>query len=314
MAQAQLSDRKFVLTGPSGWIGRALLAKLNGQVASDGGCGRARIALFGSRSAVIESECGVEQSIAPLESISAKDVDDAHVIHLAYLTKDKVEALGEAEFRKMNTAIDTALLSALNEAKPASIFVASSGAAGLAEAGLDPNPYGFTKLEQEERFLSFGKTRGVPVLCGRVFNIAGPYINKLAAYAISNFAVQAMQGGPIRISAPSPVFRSFLHVGDLCDVILQSSAELSGRSSAIDICGAEVLEMQQLAQLVVDCFDKRIEIERPMLDYSCYSSYLGRSEETISLAMSLGVQLQGVREQVIDTVRWLGQSGFLEKK
>ena len=310
MAHAQLSDRKFVLTGPSGWIGQAVLSRLCAALGPLSG----RVTAFASSERSMTLVDGQAIHVRALDTIRPDDVDGAHVIHLAYLTKDRVDALGEVEFRKMNTAIDSVLLSALNEARPASIFVASSGAAGLAEAGQDLNPYGIAKLEQEERFLSFGKTRGVPVICGRVFNIAGPYINKLMAYAISNFVVQAMQGGPIRISAPNPVFRSFLHVDDLCDIILRASAALSGSSNAIDICGTEVLEMQQLAQLVADCIDQRVKIERPPLNYSHYSSYLGRSEETISLAMSLGVVLKGAREQVADTVRWLSQSGLLESK
>ena len=140
--------RPIVLTGPTGWIGRALLAMLHGAGDADAlGAGQ-QIRLFGSRAGAIEVAGGPELPIRELSTITPADVADAHVIHLAYLTKDKVAEVGEEAFFRINRAIDDAVLAAISGSHPASLFVASSGAASLQETGRDAHPYGQAKLEQ----------------------------------------------------------------------------------------------------------------------------------------------------------------------
>ena len=73
------------------------------------------------------------------------------------------DAQGEAVFAVANDAIDAAVLGAIGQAPPASLFVASSGAAALAERGADEHPYGLAKLRQEARFLAWSAATGVPV-------------------------------------------------------------------------------------------------------------------------------------------------------
>jgi nucleoside-diphosphate-sugar epimerase len=224
---------RFVITGPTGWIGSALLALLHREGDPDALAEGESVALFGSRERTIQVSDGPELPVRLLADLTAEDVGGAHVVHLAYLTKDKLNHLTEEEFRRGNTAIDDAVIDAANEMLPASIFVASSGAARQAEAGRDTNPYGLTKLEQEARFLAFARSNGVPVLCGRIFNLAGPHINKLGDYAVSNFVVQALDTRCIRIEANQLVFRSILHVEDLCRMIVRAARQLvsEGRPS-----------------------------------------------------------------------------------
>lgn len=297
--------QRLVITGPTGWIGQALLAMLHSGDASDGLNPGETIALFGSRSSAVALPSGGTLAVRPLSEIGPQDVAGAQVIHLAYLTKDKVAEAGEAEFRARNDAIDAALLRAMEQAAPASLFVASSGAAALAEAGRDLHPYGLMKLEQEARFLEFGRSNAVPVLAGRIFNIAGAHINKLEAYAVSNFALQALAGGPIRIAASQPVFRSFLHVDDLCRLILRAVRTRYGEMQAIDLCGNEVLEMLDIAELVVSAMGGNIVILRENLDFAGRSDYVGCSQDTRVLAMRLGLKLADTARQVRDTIEWI---------
>lgn len=296
---------RLVITGPNGWIGQALLACLSTSGDSDALRADDSLMLFGSRPATIAGPDGSPLAVRPLADITADDVDGAMVIHLAYLTKDKIDTFGEPAFRDANTAIDDAVLNAMSEGRPRSVFVASSGAARLADEGIDRNAYGLAKLEQEARFLDFGRTAGVPVLCGRIYNLAGPHINKLDAYAVSNFAVQAMAGGPVRIAANQPVFRSFLHVTDLCRLILRAVRGGHGEDRPIDLCGAEVLEMADIAALVIAALGGGVTIERGPVDFVRRSDYLGCAQETQVLAMRLGLKTSGAATQVRDTIDWI---------
>lgn len=301
--------QRLVITGPTGWIGQALLAMLHNDAAGDGFRADEQVALFGSRAGEVRLACGTCVPVRPLADLVPDDVAGARVIHLAYLTKDKLAEVGDTEFRSRNHAIDAVLLQAMERARPESLFVASSGAAMLAEQGRDLHPYGMMKLEQEARFLQFGVAAAVPVLAGRIFNIAGPHINKLEAYAVSNFALQALAGGPIRIAATQPVFRSFLHVDDLCRLILRAVRSGHGAPRAVDLCGYEVLEMGDIAGAVAAAVAQtgggEIAITRADMNFADRSDYVGNPQDTRVLAMQLGLTLADTASQVRDTVEWI---------
>lgn len=294
---------RIVITGATGWIGTALLAHLAQRFGSRWA---ESVALFGSSARTIEAPDGSKLAIRLLGDLAARDVDDAIVIHLAYLTKEKVVSLGERLFTDTNLAIDDRLLNALERGRPRAVFVASSGAAKLAAEGKDRHPYGLCKLRQEDRLLGWGAATGTPVIAGRIFNLAGPYINKVASYAIGSFALQARQTGKIRIDARVPVFRSFLHVDDLCALIVDAALRGVHRYRAIDLCGAEALEMSDIADAVIRHSGiAQVEVVRDGIDWSKPSLYLGDPTHTKVLAMEVGRKFKTFDQQVVDTLAWL---------
>ena len=293
---------RFVLTGPSGWIGQAMLGAL---ARARGGRLDGRVEAFGSRARTVELPWGEPLQIRALETIAPDDVAGAHVIHLAYLTKEKAEQMGEAAFTAANHAIDDALLAAIGAAAPASLFVASSGAAALAERGTDLHPYGLAKIRQEARFLEWAGALGIPAIAGRIFNLAGPHINKVRSYAISDFAMQAREDGEIRIQAQVPVFRSYLHVEDLCDLVIGAARQDIARPQPIDLCGTEIVEMEDIAALVAQASPDAPAIRRGPVDFSRPSLYLGDPTHARILAMELGLGLRPLAVQVADTISWL---------
>lgn len=306
---------RFVITGPTGWIGRALLALLYKAGDPDALAPGESVALFGSRAGTIAVHGGPDLPITPLAQIGAADVAGAHVVHLAYLTKDRLGQMSEDAFARTNTTIDQCVLDAITGAPPASLFVASSGAARQAENGLDRNAYGLAKLEQETRFLAYAKSSGVAVLCGRIFNLAGPHINKLQDYAVSNFALQAMRGDTISIAAAQPVFRSFLHVEDLCRMIVRAARARLGQHKVIDLCGHEVLEIQDIAARVGRAVGNGFRIDRHVVTFAGESAYVGQPIDSLVLAMRLNLCLKGFDEQLKDTLTWmraLGEQSVIE--
>lgn len=298
---------RYVITGPTGWIGSAMLAYLAKQLGSDWA---ASVSLFGSSARILTAPDGTAIKMRALSTITASDVEGAVVMHLAYLTKEKVELLGERSFTDGNLAIDDLLLAALAGARPLSVFVASSGAAALAEDGRERHPYGLCKLRQEDRFLAWSKASGTPVLVGRIFNLAGPYINKIDSYAIAVFIGQARHDKIIRIQAAVPVFRSFLHVDNLCAMVVEAGTRAIGSAKPIDLCGAETVEMSDIAAAVVRCLGEATRITRPALDWTRPSAYLGDSVATKTLAMELGIQLVPFFTQVVDTVAWIDEASL----
>lgn len=298
-----MTDRTpIVITGPTGWIGTAMLAHLAqrlGKRWSDD------VVLFGSANRSITAPDGTVMPMRLLESMLPADLDGALVVHLAYLTKDKTALLGERQFTDTNIAIDDIVLDRLRSAQPRGVFVASSGAAALAASGRDRHPYGLTKLRQEDRFLEWAAKANVPTVVGRIYNLAGPYINKVEIYAISAFIAQAKASGTIRISARVPVFRSYLHVDDLCGLIVDAGRLGVGRDSPADFCGMETVEMIDIAEAIASCLGNNVTVERDSVDWHRPSIYLGDYTNTKILSMELGRPLFGFSSQVADTLRWM---------
>ena len=85
---------RFVITGPSGWIGQAMLALL----ADDLGDRFAdQVVAFGSHVRHLDIAGTPGLAVRALEDIAGEDLAGAHLIHLAYLTREKSEVLGERE-------------------------------------------------------------------------------------------------------------------------------------------------------------------------------------------------------------------------
>src|ERR1700712_392088 len=110
--------RPIVITGPTGWIGTALLSYLADTRGADWA---ASVRLFGSHARTIVAPDGARIDVRALEDIRPRDVDGAIVIHLAYLTKEKAATLGDQVFDAGNLAIDDCLLTALASARPHSV-------------------------------------------------------------------------------------------------------------------------------------------------------------------------------------------------
>ena len=310
---------RFVLTGPTGWVGRALLELLMRPDDPDRLGDGATVTLFGSRTGEVVLGDGRRLPVRPLAEIAAADVEGAHVVHLSFLTKDKIEPYGEAEFTRVNTQIDDHVLDACAGGRPASVFVASSGAARDAqgEASEGADAYARAKYRQEQRFLAFASEHRVPVICGRIFNIAGPHINKLENYALSNLAVQALRGEPMKIAADIPVFRSYLHVDDLCRIIVRSARAGVAFMQPIDLCGPQITEISEIAREIMVTLPGQVSIERPVLSYGRVSDYVGRSQETLVLASMCGLSLRSLQDQVRDTIAYIAStelSGGMDAK
>jgi nucleoside-diphosphate-sugar epimerase len=293
--------RRYVLTGASGWVGQAMLHALAARL----GEGWAeRVTLFGSSERSVAAPGGPRLQRA-LGSLTPADVEGAIVLHLAFLGREKGGG-EETAFRAANRALDATLASALRQARAAAVFVSSSGAAKMAASGADPHPYGFAKLEQEATFAELGEATGTPVLVGRIYNLAGPYMNKLDGYALSSFLLQARETGVIRIEADRPVFRAYLHALDLAALVLGALEEGRGWSGPRDLCGTEVVEMQDVALAAARAAGLSpgavhrgaVALDRP-------SVYLGDPVHTRTLALGLGMTLIPFEAQVRDTARWI---------
>jgi nucleoside-diphosphate-sugar epimerase len=293
---------RFVVTGASGWVGQAVLHTLKHRLGR-GWAGRVKT--FGSTERRLPTPAGLAPQRA-LESLRPADVEGAYVLHLAFLGREKGGA-DEAAFRAANRAIDAEIAAALRQVRPAGLFVSSSGAAKMAETGVDRHAYGLAKLEQEALFADLAAATGAATLIGRIYNLAGPHMNKLESYALSAFLLQARDTGVIRIEATRPVYRAYLHALDLAALVIGALKAGEGWDGPKDLCGMTAVEMQDVALAAAKAAGLPASaLRRGSVDLQRPSVYLGDPVHTRTLALGLGLTLESFETQVRDTARWLG--------
>jgi len=79
-----------------------------------------------------------------------------------------------------------------------------------------------------------------------------------------------------------------------------------GRSGPVDLCGAEALEMGDIAERVATLVGLGDDaVARPSVDWMRPSIYMGEFAQTKALAMQLDHRLAGFDRQLADTDQYL---------
>ncbi len=191
------------------------------------------------------------------------------------------------------------------------MFLASSGAVygpGRAfDEDLARNPYGVLKRRDELLFADACRAAGTRLAVARIFNLSGPYINKLDSYALASFLIDALAGRPIAIRAAQRVERSYVHVGDVVGLALAILLDPTNEAVAFDTAGERVVEVGELAAMVRDLVGRPdLDIGRPPVDASRPADrYVGDGAAMTALARRYGLARLDLAEQVRQTAEYL---------
>lgn len=281
-------DRRIVIVGASGWIGRALLAGLFDALGEE--AARARIACFGSSEREVRfGDHGIVQQ--PLDSLADLETKPTILFHLAFLTKDKVGGMSEEAYVTANRSLSGKVLDALGSIGADRIFVASSGAAAFADdpdAAHDLRLYGSLKRDDEQAFGAWAESApGRRSLVIRIYALSGPFINKHETYALASFVIDALADRPIEVRAPIRVERSFVPVREVTSLALAELMSEGPPSLLID-SGGTAMELADVAEAVANRLGGSVERAaigegRPNIytsDPSAYDALLARHSIT----------------------------------
>lgn len=305
-------DTNYVVIGSSGWLGRVALDLLERAFGTET---PRRVRAFGSARRAMRLRSGRELTVAPLSALA--DLPSAEryaILHFAFITRDRLQATGHEAFVAGNEGIRRTVIAAMERLEVAGLFLPSSGAVfgpGRAiETDMMRNPYGALKLRDEEEFALLAWRRSFPATIARIFNLAGPHINKHDTYALASMLTAALKGGPIRIRAGHPVIRSY---ADARDVLRVSLASLSERERPpvvmFETAGERQIEIGALAQLAARTVGGDIAIERPEVAAEPADRYVGDGEAYFALAARHNIRLRLLAEQIADTAAFLRGGG-----
>lgn len=297
------SDARIVVTGASGWIGMATLQLLRSAL---GEAFAARVHCFGSGHRALQLQDGTRIEQRPLADVAQLEPASTIVLHLAFLTKDRAEAMDEEAYVAANRQLNRTLIDALDPIGAEAVFVASSGAVYRADdpaASSAMRLYGALKCEQEALFASWAERRHKRAVIARIFNISGPYINKHQSYALASFILDALAPRAISITSPRPAVRSYVAVREM--ISLAFALLLDGHQEVTRFdTGGEPMEMQDIARAVARLLGP-VPIERPPLELADPDHYTGDAAGYHQLLADHRIEPVSFERQVIETAQFL---------
>ena len=299
-------ERRIIITGAGGWIGRAtldLLARCLGfETARD------RVRCFGTSSRQIEVENGITFDQLPLSAIHDLQKRPSIVLHLAFLTKDKVAGMAEDDYRQANAELSREVAEALGALGADRLFVASSGAAAHAEdpeASHDLRLYGRLKRDDEELFATWAAQRPCRrAVIARICNLSGPHINKFQTYALASFIIDALAGEAISIKAQVPVTRSYVALRELMSLVFSSLLADEGEQVLRFDSGGEAHELGELARCIATAIGP-VPIKRAPLSHGPANHYVGDDGRYRELLAQHRIEHVDLVTQVLETAAFI---------
>lgn len=300
--------RRIVITGAGGWIGRATLDLLVRCLGHD--TARERVRCFGSQRRQIELAPHIHFQQLPLELIGELSSCPTLVLHLAFLTKDKVAGMFEEEYRRANRELSLTLRQSLDAIGADRLFLASSGAAAFADdrnASADLRTYGQLKRDDEILFAAWAN--GAPsrrAVTTRIFNLSGPFINKQGTYALAGFIRDALNGRPISVKATRPVVRSYVAIRELMSVVFGEILAKRGDPVVQFDSGGMPIEIGELARCVSESLGP-VAIDRDPISWIRADHYVGDGRRYGDLLATHGVEAVELGDQILETAAFLAR-------
>ena len=299
----------FVITGGSGWIGQAVLEMLEAALGDEVGT---RLSVFGSSDHPLELRSGRIVDCQQLHHISSLNDAPKFFVHCAFLTKDKLSNQSVESFVAANQKISDLVAEAIENSNARGIFTPSSGAVykkntKTLDNDLQNNAYGMMKLADERRFSTLAQAKRLPLAMPRLFNLSGPFINKLDLYALSYIIKTVLNGQPIALNAAHRVVRSYLHVADQVTLAFSMLLEpRQGDAPIFDAAGDEVVELGDLAAQIRTILGRpELAIERPAMVEGHDDVYVGDGTQMKAMMQGRGMRLIPLEDQIRDTADYM---------
>jgi len=308
----------IAITGATGWVGRTAIRELQRLLPAPLFAGRVR--LFASRAGTITLEAwsepghppGVEFGeitlpVYPLSSLvelAAAGPIDA-LLHTAFLTRDRLFAVGQEECFATNRWITAQVRQSLMLAPAARAVVISSGAARAYDdlatplEHLSDDPYGVLKFEEESILAGEAST-----LVLRIYALSGRFIRDPHRFALGDFLLSALRGEPIRLRSKVPVLRSYGHAANVTALAwhwLMAGEPSSGLPLAAVSLSVDLLT---LAQAISSLYGLPL-VESAVDHQAPPNSYLADPGPFLAALAHHGITHTPLEEQLRDTAAGL---------
>jgi nucleoside-diphosphate-sugar epimerase len=277
------------VTGAGGWFGRTAIA-MTRESGLD-------LLATGSKGQQIEIDGQIQAVQAQsLEIIS--DFEPTVLIDTAFVTRERLPILGHKAYVETNQKLinQSLAIAALPSVRKYIGF--SSGAtmhlAGHTSYSLEENPYAAQKRIYESKISEIAGTLDCDISVARVWSVTGSYCTKPATFAFTDLIAQAKLG-LIEIKAKRPVYRRYCAIEDVLALAIIPN-ELG--SHCIFSTGGELIELGDLAKLVVELVNPNAEIRRHIDSALASDDYFSDSKDWDELLQSADFLKDSISQQV----------------
>ena len=298
-AALQRRNTPVLVTGAGGWLGRAALEMLDYALGDNFS---AQVLAFGRRERELSLRSGRIIRARPLREIADLALENPLILHFAFLTREHANQMALEEYVQENQKISALLQGFIQRNGAMGVFSPSSGAV-YAGTDITQNPYGALKYADEAAFGQLAQTLGFPVVRMRIFNLSGPFINKLNSYALACIIQALLKGQKVVLRAAHPVWRGYAHVGDVLNIALGCLLK-NMDAEPFDSAG-EALEIGDLARRAGALLNRNVEILRPPWQHGIADKYVGDSRAFARHAQLAGVVLSPLDQQILDTADYI---------
>jgi nucleoside-diphosphate-sugar epimerase len=291
--------KRIVITGATGWIGRAMIQALIDQFGIEV---LNTLELFGSKKQTLVTKSGVALAINPMSSINLNKKIDL-LIPLAFLTQEKYNSLGSEDYQRINHQIIDSHATIIRSALPNAVIYFSSGITTVDDKKFKRADSFFVykdlKIREEGLFRSLVNSyEGSMSIC-KLFSVSGFFMRDPHKYALGDFILQALSKKIIRIESSSEVFRRYIQDTDLCALMLRLGLE---KKNVTFESSGYLIELGDLAKTVAQMFGleesavSRAEItEEP-------DNYFSKDELMDELLIQHRLKPASLEEQVAATI------------
>jgi nucleoside-diphosphate-sugar epimerase len=296
-------DQKILLTGASGWIGKSFLEVYESNFGPE--ITQANICATSSVKKEIKLESGTIIKTLPLGDEINLNRKYGGIVHLAALTKDKVNQHDNSEYIYKNMELLSFTLQAVDKGIDWLICV-SSGAVFKSnkiefENDINSNPYGFYKRLEETIFSNLQTKQNFTFVCPRLWGGTGKDMKSHQNYAFGSFIKDALEKNQIVIKSGHKVYRKYIDTRDLMNLCLKM---VQNNETKIFNSGGPLIEIGELA--------KKISIELPGIKIIRNSlieknndHYYPNDSEIEELFHKYNLKYFTIEEQIKNTLRSL---------
>lgn len=299
-------DERIAITGATGWLGASALGLLDQALGPKEAA--ARVTAYASRERVVRTRTGRSVQVQCLADLPNQSPAPTHLLHFAYLTRDRLADHSVDEFVAANLAMTAVVLGAVASHRPRSIVFASSGTVynhdRTLTTDLRGNPYGTLKHIDELALRAAASDAGAATVIPRIFSLAGAGMTKPDHYALGSLITMARSSRRLVVRSGSPVVRSYAGVDEVVSLSLWLA--LREQSAVFDTAGHRV-EIGDLAALVADQHGlDRDVIERSPATGERDDVYVGDPTNWSRLSSLAGIAEASLDELIQQTSEWLG--------
>lgn len=287
------------INGVSGWLGHATLGAIFEMYPE---ISKSDLQVIASSARSINSlEFGTIESLALADAKKELAKTDTFV-QLAFKTRDHIKVLGAVKYETLNLEIIENTIDAIRKSNPKNVVMVSSGVVSQwlsDQTSFKKDSYVKMKLVEEEEIGNLCRNLGINLVNLRLWGATGNHMTEPLKYAIGDLINQDLFAKSIKIKSAHQVYRRYADASQQMLICMRAAS--SGINETLD-SGGSIVEIQELAQRIIELSGSRKQIIRPKIDTSLRSDeYFSTSQRMEELAESIGVRLKGLNDQILLT-------------